>query len=165
MEGKDFRDTCTPAIQKLKAEKMDIMEKLRKIQGELTLLIPCHVPDCTYNQKIKNLSQALAETYIQTPKFTLPLEEFSKLLPAPAKNPILVPNNPGSKNLKNKNSPGNGEFVSPSKHSKKPRMLENSDIRTVVSNKFSALAGATASTDLYQTSVPMANKISSIMFR
>ncbi|GFY78190.1 hypothetical protein TNIN_292731 [Trichonephila inaurata madagascariensis] len=37
---------------------------------------------------------------------------------------------------------------------KKKRMLENSDIPTVVSNKYSALAGATANSDLDQTSVP-----------
>ncbi|GFY58918.1 hypothetical protein TNIN_296911 [Trichonephila inaurata madagascariensis] len=103
--------------------------------------------------------------YHEPPKFTLPLEEFPELPLAPAKNPILIPNNPGSKNFKNKNSPGNGEFVSPSKHSKKPKMLENSDISTVVSNKYSALAGATANTDLDQTSGPVANKITPIMLR
>ncbi|GFT91426.1 hypothetical protein TNCV_4285821 [Trichonephila clavipes] len=98
IEKKDSRDTCTPAVQKLEAEKLDIMEKLKKSQGELTLLIPCHVPDCTHNQKIKNLSQRIAETYNQPPKFTLPPEE---LPPAPTKNPNLASNNPSTRANRN----------------------------------------------------------------
>ncbi|GFX13740.1 hypothetical protein TNCV_599501 [Trichonephila clavipes] len=78
--------------QKLKAEQLDIMEKLKKAQGELTLLMPCHVSNYTYNFKDKNPTQHLAETFIKPPIFTPPLEEFSELPPAPANNPILVPN-------------------------------------------------------------------------
>ncbi|GFY51480.1 hypothetical protein TNIN_353861 [Trichonephila inaurata madagascariensis] len=168
IERSDSRDICTPAVQKLEAEKSDIMEKLKKALGELTLLMPCHVPDCTHNLKTKNPSQHLAETLIKLPSFTPPLEEFPELPPAPANNPILVPSNSGTnanKNPKNKHSPRSDEFVSPSKYAKKNPECKETVKFPLLPQKNSALAGATVNTDLDQTSVPVANKIIPIMLR
>ncbi|GFU64738.1 hypothetical protein TNCV_876611 [Trichonephila clavipes] len=92
IERLNSRDACTPAVQQIEAEQLEIIEKMKKAQGELILLMPCHVPDCchNFNFKDKNPTQHLAETIIKPPIFTPPIEELS---PAPVNNPIAVQSN------------------------------------------------------------------------
>ncbi|GFU78550.1 PRE_C2HC domain-containing protein [Trichonephila clavipes] len=84
----DSRDTCPPAVQQIEAEQLEIIEKMKKAQGELILLMPCHVPDCSHNFKDKNPTQHLVETIIKPPIFTPPIDDFPELPPAPVNNPI-----------------------------------------------------------------------------
>ncbi|GFY48473.1 hypothetical protein TNIN_53031 [Trichonephila inaurata madagascariensis] len=130
IERKDARDTDTPTVLNLEKEKQDIVAALHSLQGELSIMIPCHVPDCDHNLKIKNLSKRLAESYIQPPKFVQNPVEF----------PALVPETSTKQNLKNKNFSDNEGFIIPTKHAKKTKTDDGSAISTPVQNNFSLLA-------------------------
>ncbi|GFV33146.1 hypothetical protein TNCV_2967421 [Trichonephila clavipes] len=154
IERKDARDTNTPAALNLEKEKQDIVAALKSLQGELSIMIPCHAPDCDHNLKIKNLTKRLAESYIQPPKF----------VPDPVEFPALVPVTSTKQSLKNKKTNDNDGFVFPARQAKKSKIDNGSAISTHVQNSFSPLAGASP-TDLDQTPVPVAVKIPHIMLR
>ncbi|GFR32677.1 hypothetical protein TNCT_707261 [Trichonephila clavata] len=153
IECKDARDTSTPTVNNIEKEKQDITTALQSLQGELSILIPCHVPDCDHNLKIKNLAKRKAETYIQPPKFIPNGEEFPAL-PGTSQ----VTNSSQKPNLKSKAPVSDDGFGSPTKYAKKPKIDDGLTTSTAIQNKFSALAGA-KSTDLDQTSMLVADKI------
>ncbi|GFY56151.1 hypothetical protein TNIN_214541 [Trichonephila inaurata madagascariensis] len=103
----------SPMVLNLEKEKQDIVAALHSLQGEMSIMIPCHVPDCDHNLKLKNLSKRLAESYIQLPKF----------VPNPVEFPALVPENSTKQNLKNKNFSDNEDFVISKSMRKKLRLM------------------------------------------
>ncbi|GFR27355.1 hypothetical protein TNCT_730491 [Trichonephila clavata] len=152
IECKDPRNTSTSTVRNLDNEKQDIISALQRLQGELSTLLSCHVPDCDHNLKVKNLSKRMAETYIQPPKFISNTEEYPALPGTSQEN-----NNQKSK-PKNKATLSKDDFVTPMKFARKPKSDDSSATCTSTQNKFSALAGA-QTTDLDQTSMPVADKI------
>ncbi|GFQ95815.1 hypothetical protein TNCT_246091 [Trichonephila clavata] len=100
----------------------------------------------------------MAEIYIQPPTFIPNPKDFPDLPPGNNVSVNLTNNSRNATKNKTKAPTDNDGFVSPRKQSKKTKTVDSVVPPTGTSNSFSALAGAD-STDLDQTSVPVADRV------